>query len=329
MTTPGGCSLLLGPGTGRVLRFWSRPSQMGSSSSCPVTLRYRYPERVDMPKPTPFPAPADDLRLVISDMDGTLLDGEGNIPAQLWPLLEIMKDRDVAFVPASGRQCATLSTMFHSHLDGMPIISENGTYVVRDGADVSSSIIDPDLAHEVIEGVRRLAEDGHDVGLVVATKSIAYLERGDDRFVSHVATYYHSHTVVDDLTEHTGDVIKLSIYDFGEASEVTHPTMQRIAPDHQVILATPNWVDIMNPGVNKGSAVKAVQADLGVTPDQTAIFGDFLNDLEMMPLAKWSFAMANAHPDIIEASNYVAPSYKENGVITVLAELLDVEVPDA
>ena len=85
----------------------------------------------------------------------------------------------------------------------------------------------------------------------------------------------------------------------------------------------------MNSGVNKGSAVKAVQADLGVTPGQTAIFGDFLNDLEMMPLAKWSFAMANAHPDIIEASNYVAPSYKENGVITVLAKLLDVEVPDA
>jgi 3-deoxy-D-manno-octulosonate 8-phosphate phosphatase KdsC-like HAD superfamily phosphatase len=49
----------------------------------------------------------------------------------------------------------------------------------------------------------------------------------------------------------------------------------------------------MNPGVNKGSAVEAVQRDLGVTADQTAIFGDFLNDLEMMPMAKWSFAMAN------------------------------------
>ncbi|MGK2308508.1 HAD family hydrolase [Cutibacterium sp. V947] len=281
-----------------------------------------------MPKPTPFPAPADDLRLVISDMDGTLLDGEGNIPPQLWPLLEIMNDRGVAFVPASGRQCTTLSTMFHSHLDGMPLISENGTYVVRDGVDVSSSIIAPNLARKVIKGVRKLVEDGHDVGLVLATKSIAYLERGDDAFVSHVATYYHRNTVVDDLTERIDDVIKLSIYDFGEASEVTHPTMQDIAPDHQVILATPNWVDIMNPGVNKGSAVEAVQADLGVSPDQTAIFGDFLNDLEMMPLATWSFAMANAHPDIIAASNYVAPSNKDNGVITVLAQLLGVDVPE-
>ncbi|WCC81092.1 HAD-IIB family hydrolase [Cutibacterium equinum] len=260
-------------------------------------------------------------------MDGTLLDGQGNIPAQLWPLLELMKDRGVAFVPASGRQFTTLSAMFSSHLDGMPVISENGTYVVCDGVEISSSIIDPHLAHAVITGVRDLVDEGRDVGLVVATKSIAYLERGDDRFVSHVATYYHSHTVVDDLTEHTDDVIKLSIYDFGEARDLTHPTMQRIAPGHQVILATPNWVDIMNPGVNKGSAVEAVQADLGVTPDQTAIFGDFLNDLEMMPLAKWSFAMANAHPAIIEAANYVAPSNTDNGVVTVLAQLLGVEMP--
>lgn len=280
-----------------------------------------------MPNPTPFPAPADDLRLVVSDMDGTLLDGDGNIPSQLWPLLETMRDRAIAFVPASGRQCTTLSTMFGSHLQGMPIIAENGTYVVRDGVDISSSTIDPNLTREVITGVRQLRNDGHDVGLVVATKSIAYLERGDDPFASHVATYYHSHRIVKDLSEHTDDVIKLSIYDFREASEATYPTMQRTAPEHQVILATPNWVDIMNPGVNKGSAVEAVQRDLGVTADQTAIFGDFLNDLEMMPMAKWSFAMANGHPNIVKASNYVAPPNTENGVITVLAALLGTRVP--
>ena len=118
-----------------------------------------------MPNPTPFPAPADDLRLVISDMDGTLLDGDGNIPSQLWPLLETMRDRAIAFVPASGRQCTTLSTMFGSHVQGMPIIAENGTYVVRDGIDISSSTIDPNLTREVITGVRQLRNDGHDVGL--------------------------------------------------------------------------------------------------------------------------------------------------------------------
>ena len=47
----------------------------------------------------------------------------------------------------------------------------------------------------------------------------------------------------------------------------------------------------------------------------------------MMPLAKWSFAMANGHPDIVKASKYIAPPNTERGVITVLAALLGVNVP--
>ena len=44
-------------------------------------------------------------------------------------------------------------------------------------------------------------------------------------------------------------------------------------------------------------------------------------------MAKWSFAMANGHPNIVKASNYVAPPNTENGVITVLAALLGTRVP--
>lgn len=284
-----------------------------------------YPERMDMTTPHQLPAPADDLRLVISDMDGTLLDAEGNLPEGIWDLLDVMSQRGIAFTPASGRQYTTLATMFAPHLDGMPVIAENGTYVVRDGREVSSSVIAPDVVRRVILAVRDLAAEGNDVGLVVARKSSALLERGDDPFVDHVATYYHAHGVVDDLTEHLDDVIKLSIYDFADASARTHPRMREVAANHQVILATPHWVDVMEPGANKGTAVARVQEALGVTPDQTAVFGDFLNDLEMMGMARYSFAMSNAHPDIIAAANHVAPSNADNGVVRAVRALLGLD----
>ena len=59
----------------------------------------------------PGEAPVD-VRLVVVDMDGTLLDGHGRIPAGLWPLLGVMRERGIVFAPASGRQYATLATMF-------------------------------------------------------------------------------------------------------------------------------------------------------------------------------------------------------------------------
>ena len=51
---------------------------------------------------------AEDLRLIAVDMDGTLLDAEGRVPDALWPLLEELRERDIHFAPASGRQLATL-----------------------------------------------------------------------------------------------------------------------------------------------------------------------------------------------------------------------------
>ena len=83
------------------------------------------------------------------------------------------------------------------------------------------------------------------------------------------------------------------------------------------------WVDMMVPGRDKGHAVRELQERLGVTPAQTAVFGDFLNDLQMMSAGEMSFAMANAHEDIKAASNYLAPSNTDSGVVVTLDRLLD------
>ena len=53
-----------------------------------------------------------DIRLVVADMDGTLLDERSRIPDGFWPMLAQLKRRGVEFVPASGRQYATLRNMF-------------------------------------------------------------------------------------------------------------------------------------------------------------------------------------------------------------------------
>lgn len=55
-----------------------------------------------------------DIRLVVADMDGTLLDEHGRIPEGFWDMLARLRARGVEFVPASGRQYATLRNMFAS-----------------------------------------------------------------------------------------------------------------------------------------------------------------------------------------------------------------------
>ncbi|QLD13228.1 Cof-type HAD-IIB family hydrolase [Microbacterium oleivorans] len=253
-------------------------------------------------------------------MDGTLLDADGRIPDGLWRLLPRLRDRGIAFAPASGRQLATLQRQFAPADVELDYIAENGAYVMRDGVEVSSDAVAPEFARAVIERVRGLAR--LDIGLVVCGKRSAYIERSDAAFLAEADRYYARLEVVEDLTAVDDQVLKLAVFDFALAEQSVAPELFDLRETHQVVVSGRHWVDIMNTGVDKGRALARLQDALGIGPEQTMAFGDYLNDLELLRGARWSYAMAEAHPEVVEVARYRAPSHTEGGVITVIEELL-------
>ncbi|MFJ3304323.1 Cof-type HAD-IIB family hydrolase [Streptomyces sp. NPDC086549] len=271
-----------------------------------------------------LPTACADIRLVVTDMDGTLLDDAKRIPAGLWPMLAELRSRGVLFSPASGRQYATLARQFADVADGMAFIAENGTYVVRDGVELSSDPLDGAVAADIARTVRRLVADGADVGAVVCGKRSAYVERTDEPFLEEVRKYYVEHRIVEDVTAVDDDVIKVALFDFGPAERTTAPALRAFAATHQVVVSGEHWVDVMNRTANKGAALRGLQRELGITPAQTMVFGDYLNDLEMLDAAEWSFAMANAHPEVVRRARHLAPSNNDNGVLRTVARVLGI-----
>lgn len=275
--------------------------------------------------PTAEVPAAADLRLAVVDMDGTLLDPDGEVPATLWPLLRELRERGVLLAPASGRQYATLARTFADALDGMPVVAENGTYVVRDGVELASVTLDRATVVEAVDALRALAGT-RDVGVVLCGKRSAYVERTDAAFLAEARRYYAELAEVDDLLAAQDDVLKIAVHDFGDAETGTAPALERFRATHQVVVSGPHWVDVMAAAANKGAAVRGLQAALGITSAQTAAFGDYLNDLEMLDAAELSFAMADAHPRVLERARFTAPSNAEHGVVTTLARLVGVDV---
>ncbi|WP_460071309.1 Cof-type HAD-IIB family hydrolase [Streptomyces sp. YKOK-I1] len=269
-----------------------------------------------------LPAHPVDIRLVVTDMDGTLLDDDKRIPDGLWDTLARLRERGVLFSPASGRQYATLAAEFAEVADGMVFIAENGTYVVRDGRELSSDPLEPAVTARIVHTARGLAADGVDLGAVVCGKRSAYVERADEAFLAEVRRYYVRCELVEDLTAVDDDVIKVALFDFGAAEESTAPGLAPFADTHQVVVSGEHWVDVMNRTANKGAALRRLQRELGITPAQTMVFGDYLNDLEMLDAADWSFAMANAHPRVVEHARHLAPSNNHNGVLRTITRLL-------
>ena len=263
-----------------------------------------------------------DIRLIACDMDGTLLDDDHAIHDDFWPLIAQLNARGIVFCPASGRQYYNLLERFEPIADRLIFIAENGSYVVRCGAELGSECLARDAAHELIGVARELAAAGSNCGVVLCGKRSAYIERGDADFLAQVDRYYHRLARVDDLLDVDDSLLKIAIYDFDSSERHIYPAFSRFQATHQVVVSSANWLDVMAPQANKGAGLRHIQQALGIAREQTMVFGDFLNDLEMMDEAAYSFAMANAHPLLKQRARFLAPGNADNGVVRTIKSVL-------
>lgn len=265
----------------------------------------------------------DDIKLIVADMDGTLLDADSRIPLGFAPMLDRITQLGIRFVPASGRQYQTLGKMFADAPQPLPIIAENGNVVALDGQIIETHGVSDDIVDETIAMTERTDDD---LGLVVCALGGAYVSRDDDAFIAEASKYYTKLTVVphlrDVLRYKDEKILKLAIFDFGDAQEMARRELGFVTDPYIALASSPHWVDIMDKHVDKGEGVKALQRALGVTCAQTMVFGDYPNDIGMLREADYSFAMANAHPDVKKVAHYLAPANTEEGVIRVVDRLV-------
>ena len=83
-----------------------------------------------------------------------------------------------------------------------------------------------------------------------------------------------------------------------------------------------NWLDISNSNAHKGYALEKVMKSYNLKSDEVMVFGDYNNDLEMLALSDYGFAMENAHPNVKKAAKYSTLSNDENGVEHILKLLI-------
>ena len=267
--------------------------------------------------------PPPDIRLIVADMDGTLLDDEKELHAHFWPLVRELIRREVLFCPASGRQYYTLLDQFADVADDMVFIAENGSYVVRGGVEISSDCLPQDDARRLVGALREIIAAGADAGVVLCSKRSAFVERSDRPFLAGVEPYYRRLQIVDDLLDVIdGEVLKIAVYDLESTERNIEPDLASFQHTHQVTVSGEHWLDVTSRTANKGRAIVHLQDAMGITAAQTMVFGDFLNDLEMMDAADYSFAMDNAHPLLRERARYVAPPNSENGVVRTISSVL-------
>lgn len=258
------------------------------------------------------------IKLVVSDMDGTLLDDHKKLPLDFFEVLEQLQRNDILFCVASGRQYYTLLEEFFEVRDSIVFCAENGTYVVYKNNVIHLDTMKKTDALQLIEVGRKI----ENAFLVLCCTNGAYVENTDLMFLNEVKKYYKKLEIVDDLTKVDHEILKVTLCDFGDSEKNSFTYYTDFEKDFKVAISGKIWLDITNLSANKGLAIKKLQNDFNISFNETLVFGDFLNDLEMMQTAKFSYAMKNSHPEILEAASFVTEfSNNESGVTKTIEAL--------
>jgi hydroxymethylpyrimidine pyrophosphatase-like HAD family hydrolase len=258
------------------------------------------------------------LRLVATDLDGTLLDSTGRLSERTAEVLRQVQEQGVRVVVVTARPLRWMDELWAAVGGG------RGVGIVSNGA------ITYDIAgREVLHHVGIDAADG--LGLTEAIRAAA---PGSAFALECLGGFRHEPSYVE-MHPSPPDVRIAPLPEIWDEPAVKilvqHLTLDPDEFRTRVVdavgeSATPTWttdglMEISASGVTKGGALAALCARLGVDAKDVVAFGDMPNDLPMLTWAGTSYAVANGHPTVLDAADHVAPANDEDGVATVLERL--------
>jgi Cof subfamily protein (haloacid dehalogenase superfamily) len=234
-------------------------------------------------------------------------------------LFEELKKRDITFVAASGRQYNSIVDKLETIKDDIIIVAENGAFVKKQDQELLAT----PLNQTTIKDTMALLRNVEGIHPVLCGKNNAYINGNSDDFVRKLREYYSDFSILSDLASFDGEILKIAIYHFESSERYIYPLVNHLESELKVKVSGENWLDISHMNANKGYALQHIQEKYGIGRQETLVFGDYNNDLEMLAMADFSFAMANAHPNVSAAANYKTKSNDEFGVEDVLEKLLN------
>lgn len=261
------------------------------------------------------------IKLIVSDIDGTLVrDGENKVNPEIFDvIMKLKREKKIQFAAASGRQAASIEYTFQPIQKEIFYVAENGSYLGCYGRMLFLYPIERELANALIRDIRQDPR----LEVMVSGAKGTYLETANQEFVEWMIDGYHFDIIrVDDVTEVDDEIIKVAAYKKEGIQGAVGGLMEKYGDKMKMTISGEMWMDCMRKGVNKGEAVKMLQESLQITPEETMVFGDQLNDIEMLNRAHYSFAVGNAREEVKQTARFQADTNWNDGVMKILKLLL-------
>ena len=273
---------------------------------------------------------AQNVRLIATDLDGTLLDRKHALSDENRKALKTLSDRGIILVAATGRSRTSIPEMILKLPGVKYLISANGAKLYINGTDeiISEKYLSPDA----IEYIRPFFSDG-EVMLEVfwdgaphveEARYIAARDYGIPKWFSEY--FFNTRRAIKDfeaaVNAHICKIENINfIFAASEVQERVYSFLEKRTDLYELTSSFPFNYEIGGVGVSKAAAIDFIANREGILPSEIICFGDNDNDVSMIEYAGIGVAVSNAVPRALSAANLVTESSEDSGVAAALKTL--------
>ena len=271
-----------------------------------------------------------DIRVIATDMDGTLLDPKGQLDLpRLEKILDKLDQCDIRFVIATGNEVHRMRQLLGHLAERVVLVVANGARIFVNNELIQAqtwddAMVDRALAH--FKG--RECQDQ----FVVTAMNGGFVKTGTvftelDKFMTPemIEKLYQRMNFVDEFDSHLfGGVLKMSMVVGEERLDSVLQEINDLFDGHvRAVSSGYGCIDILQDGIHKAWGLEELLRRWDLKPEQIMAFGDSENDIEMLELAGISYAMENAEEAVKRVATKVAPANSQAGVYKVLENWLE------
>ena len=254
-----------------------------------------------------------DIRLFVTDLDGTLLPTGRDVPAKNIEAVRRATEAGVTVTIATGRMYRAALPVAEAIGVDVPIITYNGALIKSvSGKVYDENFLPPDAVRDVVDFCR--AREWH---VQVYADDVLYFAEHDKYAIAYEKAQVLDGVTVgwDGLKEHTQHVAKLLVIseDGVETARRIEALGKAFAGRVQAVRSNPEFAEVIVPGVSKASGIQKLAAKLGVPIANVMAIGDSNNDLPMLEAAGHSVAMGNALPEVKAACEFTVGDCLDGG----------------
>ena len=271
-----------------------------------------------------------DIRVIATDMDGTLLDPKGQLDLpRLEKILDKLDQCDIRFVIATGNEVHRMRQLLGHLAERVVLVVANGARIFENNELLRAQTWDDAMVDRALDHFKgRECQDQ----FVVTAMNGGFVKEGTvftelDKFMTPemIEKLYQRMNFVDEFDSSLfGGVLKMSMV-VGE--ERLDSVLQEVNDlfDGRVRAVSSGYgcIDILQDGIHKAWGLVELLKRWNLKPEQIMAFGDSENDIEMLELAGISYAMENAEEAVKRVATKVAPANSQAGVYKVLENWLE------